>query len=168
MVVGRPHDSEYPAHYRRYVALVPEEDICAAMTQQMDETIERLTAISATWADSRYAPRKWTIREVVGHILDTERIYGFRLLTFARGDAVALSRADQELCVTNGDFGRFTLQGVGRGVRPSASSTCGVGPAPTPRSVDEDRHGVRCRGVGARSGVCDGRPRTAPPWHHSE
>jgi uncharacterized damage-inducible protein DinB len=110
MIIGRPHESEYPPHYGRYVDLVPEADIFAAMAQQMDQTIVCLTEIPEALADHCYERGKWTIREVVGHILDTERIYGFRLLTFARGDTVALSRADQELYVTHGDFRRFGLR----------------------------------------------------------
>jgi uncharacterized damage-inducible protein DinB len=110
MIIGRPRESEYPPHYCRYVDLVPEGDICAAMAQQTDQTIACLAEIPEALADHRYAQGKWTIREVVGHILDTERIFGFRLMTFARGDTVALSRADQELYVTHGDFRRFALR----------------------------------------------------------
>src|SRR5438105_1979261 len=110
MGIGRPRDAEYPLHYRRYLDLVPEEDICAAMTRQAAETLAQLTAIPESLADSRYAPGKWTLREVVGHILDMERIYGFRLLTFARDDAAMLHRADQTLYVATGEFGRFALR----------------------------------------------------------
>src|SRR5882762_10471857 len=107
MLSGRPDVSEYSPRYSRYIDLVPEDDVCSAMVQQLEETVARLSGIPGSAVDWRYAPGKWTIREVVGHILDTERIYGFRLLTFARGDAAALVRADQELYVRNGNFGRY-------------------------------------------------------------
>jgi len=109
MASGRPDVAEYNPRYSRYMELVPEDDICAAMAEQLEQTLSRLDRIPESMVDWRYAPGKWTTREVVGHILDTERIYGFRLLTFARGDAVTLARADQELYVKNGDFGRYPL-----------------------------------------------------------
>jgi hypothetical protein len=110
MVSGRPELSEYGPRYSRYVEPVPEDGIRTAFVQQLERTETRLKAIPDSLVDRRYAPGKWTTREVVGHILDTERIYGFRLLTFARGDAAALVRADQELYVRNGDFGRRPLR----------------------------------------------------------
>ena len=109
MVNGRPDVAEYPARYHRYVELVPEDDICSAMAQQLEHTVACLNFIPESLVDWYYEPGKWTTREVVGHILDTERIYGFRLLAFARGDAAALTRADQELYVKNGDFSRHPL-----------------------------------------------------------
>jgi hypothetical protein len=92
------------------VALVPEDDVRVALGSQLDETMHFLARVPASAADARYAPGKWTIREVVGHILDTERIYGFRLLTFARGDRSPLARADQDLYVRAGGFDAYPLQ----------------------------------------------------------
>src|SRR5262245_55173633 len=108
-VNGRPDLPEYPARYGRYVDLVPEHDICAAMQQQLETTIACVRTIPESKVDWRYAPGKWTTREVVGHILDTERIFGFRLLTFARGDAVTLPRADEEMYVKNAEFTRYPI-----------------------------------------------------------
>jgi hypothetical protein len=105
----RPDLPEYPARYGRYVDLVPENDICAAMEQQLDTTIACVSRIPESKVDWRYAPGKWTTREVVGHVLDTERIFGFRLLTFGRGDAVTLQRADEELYVRNAEFNRYPI-----------------------------------------------------------
>jgi hypothetical protein len=110
MAIGRPAISEYNPKYRRYVDLVPESDICAALEQQLCKTVEFLNQVPAHMADYRYAPDKWTIREVVGHILDTERILGFRLLSFARGDINPLEVADQDLYVRTGGFGGYPLE----------------------------------------------------------
>ncbi len=110
MVNARPDASEYPARYGRYVDAAPESDICSALVQQHQATLAAVSAIPEGLVDYRYAPGKWTTREVFGHILDTERILGFRLLTFARGDGAALERADEDLYVETAGFGRYPLE----------------------------------------------------------
>jgi hypothetical protein len=105
----RPAASEYNARYSRYIDLVPEVDLPNALAQQIEDTRAFLGAVSEATADSRYAPEKWTIRQVVGHIVDTERILGYRLLCFARGDEAILKYADEELYVRNADFGSYSL-----------------------------------------------------------
>jgi hypothetical protein len=89
--------------------LVLEDDICGAMVRQLETTAAYLNAITDAMSDRRYAPGKWTLREVVGHLGDTERIYGFRLLTFARGDSAVLSHSDQDLYVREAAFDRHPL-----------------------------------------------------------
>ena len=108
-MLGRPQVGEYPTRYHRYIDLVPEENVSAAMAEQLETTAAFLQRIPDIHADRRYAPGKWTTREVIGHILDTERIFGYRLLTFARGDNVTVPRADEELYVRNADFSRYPL-----------------------------------------------------------
>jgi hypothetical protein len=110
MIGRRPSTSEYDPRFERYMQLVPEADICAALTQQLRITADIVNHVPASLVDYRYAPGKWTTREVIGHVLDTERIFGFRLLTFARGDQAPLMRAEEELYVTNGKFSRFPLE----------------------------------------------------------
>ena len=109
MISKRPEVSEYDARYSRYMDLVPEDDICAALEKQLSLTVSLLSNIPDSLIDYRYAPGKWTTREVVGHILDTDRIFGFRLLRFARGDANPLSGADQDLYVATGEFSRYPM-----------------------------------------------------------
>jgi DinB family protein len=70
-MMGRPEASEYPARHHRYIDLVPEDDVSTAMAEQLDRTVAFLRAIPIDDIDRRYAPGKWTVREVVGHILDT-------------------------------------------------------------------------------------------------
>ncbi len=109
MIPKRPEPSEYPERYARYLDLVPETDLPKALLHQLDETSAFLAAIPASRQDHRYAPEKWTVREVVGHILDTERILGFRLLVFARGDDPPMRRADEDLYVRNAEFSRLPM-----------------------------------------------------------
>jgi len=110
MVHRRPHASEYDPRFERYMNLVPEKNITAALEQQHGETVNFAVRVPESMVDHRYAPGKWTIREVIGHVLDTERILGFRLLSFARGDENPLMRADEELYVRNGEFSRYPMK----------------------------------------------------------
>lgn len=105
----RPDVSEYDPRFERYMRLVSEEDIVAALTRQQPMTVSAFQQVPESLIDHRYMPGKWTIREVLGHILDTDRIFGFRLCSFGRGDETPLSRADEELYVRNGQFSRHPL-----------------------------------------------------------
>jgi hypothetical protein len=106
----RPDPSEYDARYTRYMDLVPETDLLQAMVGQIAETRRLILSIPEANLDSRSAPGEWTAREILGHILDTERIFGFRLLCFARGDGAALERADQEMYVRAAEFERYEIE----------------------------------------------------------
>ena len=86
----RPDPTEYPPFYARYVALVPESDVVDALTASARELIATLEAIPEARGGFRYGPDKWTIREVVGHMIDAERIFGYRALRLARADATPL------------------------------------------------------------------------------
>ena len=110
MILRRPNDTEYNPRFSHYIDLVPESDLAAAMSKQLTDTQTMISAISTSKSDFRYAPEKWSVKEVIGHILDTERIMGYRLLCFARGEAINLQRADENLYVKNADFARFTIQ----------------------------------------------------------
>src|SRR5262245_26636945 len=109
MTTKRPDASEYPPRYQRYMLLVDESNVLEAMARQEETTKSFLLQIPDALHGYRYAPGKWTVREVVGHILDTERIFGFRLLCFARGDTASLRSADEVLYVNNAEFARYTL-----------------------------------------------------------
>lgn len=102
--IRRPRPDEYPSFYERYVALTDADDVVDGLARQLPETLEFLAAIPESRLDVRYAPDKWSVRQVFGHVLDTERAYGYRLMTFARGHEVPLVRMDQDLYVTNGRF----------------------------------------------------------------
>jgi hypothetical protein len=109
MIGRRPTPSEYDPRFERYMQLVPEEDICSALNQQLQISSDVVSRVPASLVDYRYAPGKWTTREVIGHVLDTERILGFRLMTFARGDQSPLMRADEDYYAATGKFSRFPL-----------------------------------------------------------
>lgn len=92
----RPPYSDYPPYYRTYVEVVPEGDILATLRGQLEHTLRLLGRFGETGADHRYAPGKWSVKEVVQHVCDTERVFAYRALTFARGDVTRLPGFEQD------------------------------------------------------------------------
>lgn len=105
----RPDPDEYDARYERYMTLVPEPDLVAALEGQLGTTRTLIAGVPAAKTGFRYGPGKWTLCEVFGHILDTERLLAYRVFCFARGDQGAQQRADEELYVREGHFERYPL-----------------------------------------------------------
>lgn len=95
----RPQENEAAVYYSRYIDLVTDEDIIARLKSQLDETKLFFDKISDEKSAESYAPDKWTIRQVVNHINDTERVFMSRAFWFARGFAEALPGFDQDICV---------------------------------------------------------------------
>lgn len=108
-IIRRPDVSEYDARYAQYIDLVPEADLPQALSRQLDETRNLIAGIPESRIDFPYAAGEWTVREILGHLLDSERIFGFRLLCFGRGDTVSLERADQNMYVKNAEFDRYVF-----------------------------------------------------------
>jgi len=101
---ARPASSEYAPYYERYVALVPEGDIVSILEQQLETTLQLLRGIDESQAARSYAPGKWTIKQLIGHLIDTERIFSYRALRFARNDKAPLTGFDQDAYVSNANF----------------------------------------------------------------
>ncbi|WEG10945.1 DinB family protein [Pullulanibacillus sp. KACC 23026] len=106
---SRPLSSEYPAYYERYVSLVPDGDIEDWLNRQGSETHAFLSRLTEEDAERAYAPGKWTLKEVIGHLSDTERVMAYRMLAMARGELVSLQGMDQELYVSSAHFNQLTL-----------------------------------------------------------
>jgi len=107
--ITRPEAGEHSPYYSRYIDRVPDGDVIALLQEQMKDTVALLNGVPADRADFAYAPDKWTIKEVVGHICDTERVMSYRALRFARNDPTALASFDENLYVPNAKFGNRTL-----------------------------------------------------------
>ena len=101
---GRPQPSEHAAYFSRYIDLVPEDDILAAVEAQGKEMASLLAGIGEEKSAFRYAPEKWSIKQLLGHVTDTERIFGYRLLAIARGEAKSLPGFDENDYVRNASF----------------------------------------------------------------
>jgi DinB superfamily len=106
---ARPQPTEYASYYEKYVALVPGNDIVSILEAQRLQMIQLFAARSERDGNFRYAPDKWTVKEVLGHISDTERIFAYRALRIARADQTPLSGFEQDDYVRAGGFGERTL-----------------------------------------------------------
>jgi len=97
--VNRPERGEAADYYFTYIDKVPEGDIVRTLESQLPDTVALLRGIGEDQSLHRYAPGKWTIREMLGHVNDTERLFVFRAMWFARGLEAALPSFDQDAAV---------------------------------------------------------------------
>jgi len=95
----RPNTNEAADYYFRYIDLITSDDIVPAMENQMGEMLQLLSGISEEQSVHAYAPGKWTIREVLNHVNDGERVFAGRAFWFARGFTDALPSFDQDVAV---------------------------------------------------------------------
>jgi len=105
----RPEPTEYAEFYAGYVSEVPGSDVLGVLESQRVQMLQLFAARSERDGSFRYAPGKWTVKEVLGHINDAERIFAYRALRIARGDQTPLAAFEQEDFVRNGGFGERTL-----------------------------------------------------------
>jgi hypothetical protein len=85
-VTSRPDATEYAPAAAGYVSLVPDGDIVTTLERQLDELLALLRPVSEKVGNTRHAPYTWSVKEVVGHVTDAERVFGYRALCVARGD----------------------------------------------------------------------------------
>ena len=104
ITIPRPRADEHTPYYARYIGLVPDGDLVEILRSQQQETVRLLRPLSEERARFAYAPGKWTVKEVIGHISDAERIFAYRALRFARGDAQPLTGFDENSYVPAGRF----------------------------------------------------------------
>jgi hypothetical protein len=94
---GRPEPQEAAPYYFRYIDQVQSEDVLGALETQLDEMLALLGGITEDRSLHRYAPDKWSIRQALNHVTDTERVFVFRAFWFGRGFAGPLASFDQEI-----------------------------------------------------------------------
>lgn len=109
LAVGRPAKTEHAPFFENYISLVEDPDIVSALTSQMPETNKTLAGIAEEKSLFRYAEGKWSIRELVGHLIDGERIMAYRALRFARNDQTPLEGFEQDEYIENADFDSVSL-----------------------------------------------------------
>lgn len=105
----RPQPGENAPYYDRYISLVPGDDILATLDEQRRQTVLLLSGRTEADGDLRYAPAKWSLKEVLGHLNDTERIMSYRALRIARSDATPIEGFEQDDYVRHGPFVRRPL-----------------------------------------------------------
>jgi uncharacterized damage-inducible protein DinB len=105
----KPELSEHPPYYTYYINLVKSDHGVKALESQIIEMQQFIGSVPVEMEEFRYAEGKWTIKEVLGHICDTERILGYRALCIARGEQIALPGYDENSYVANGQFDKRSL-----------------------------------------------------------
>lgn len=108
----RPSGAEHSPYFGRYVSLVPDGWIVDTLRRQIGETLAFLSPLPDERARHRYAPGKWSVKEVVGHVADSERVFAYRALRFARGDATELPGFDEKQYTANAPFDQRPLADV--------------------------------------------------------
>jgi hypothetical protein len=108
-LVDRPQANEYGEYYGRYVSLVPEADVLAVLVAQPDEVRTLAATVSPERETFRYESGKWSIREVLGHVADSERVFGYRTLCIARGEDASLPSFDENAYARVAEHDRVPL-----------------------------------------------------------
>jgi hypothetical protein len=109
LTIDKPEESEYLPYYGRYISLVPDGEILALLSNQLEATAALLRGIPESQANFRYEADKWSIKQVVGHMIDTERIFACRALRFARDDKTPLPGYEQDDYIRSASFEDYPL-----------------------------------------------------------
>lgn len=105
----RPETSEYPPYYETYISLITSEDIESVLDEQL-LALKKLIDLAAGDKETfRYAPGKWSVRQLMGHLTDSERIFGYRALAVGRGESASLPSFDETLYMANASFDATAL-----------------------------------------------------------
>jgi len=143
--LGRPEPDEIPSHFLGYIRMVPESDPVIVLAAQIEETAAMLRGLSETDAMYRYAHGKWSVKEVVGHLADVERIMSYRALRIARGDQTPLPGFDENAYVPPAKFDARSLPDLVGELRTARAATLALF-----RSFDAD--------AWLRRGTASGKP----------
>lgn len=106
--IDRPQSDEAAPYYFRYIDLVPDQDVVRVLVKQLEQTSALCSRISEEGSLYRYAADKWSIRQLLNHVTDTERAFAFRALWFARGFSSALPSYDQEIAAAGAEADRIS------------------------------------------------------------
>ncbi|MEO8636778.1 MAG: DinB family protein [Gemmatimonadales bacterium] len=148
MQIIRPAADEFASSYGQYISQVPGDDALPVLIASRAKTAALLAGIPATRAGYRYAEGKWTVREVIGHLADAERIFSYRMLRIARGDATPLAGFDENRYVPEGRFEERPLAEIAAELAAVRDATLALA-----RGLDAGRL--------VRRGVASGKPVSA-------
>jgi uncharacterized damage-inducible protein DinB len=111
MTIPKPQESEYPKFFAGYVGKIPASGPLAVLEAQTP-AFAALGALSDERGDYRYADGKWSVKEVLGHMADAERVFAYRLLRIARGDQTPLAGFDENAWAVTAPHGRRKLKEI--------------------------------------------------------
>lgn len=109
IALSRPEADEYDSYYSDYIDRVEDADVIEVLQRQQADSEAVLMGLSYEAGSFRYAPDKWSVKEVVGHLSDTERVFAYRALCIARGETQSLPGMDQDIYVVGA---RFDSRGI--------------------------------------------------------
>ena len=110
--IARPEPGEFAPYYERYISLVAGTDILGTLDAQRRQTLLLLSGRDDRDGEYRYAPGKWSAKEALGHVCDTERVFAYRALRIARGDQTPLAGFEQDDYVKNGPFAKAPMEEI--------------------------------------------------------
>ena len=119
----RPYLSDFPNFYQGYVNTIESDNILQTLQSQQDKTVSFFENLTEEQGNFAYADGKWTIKEVLGHLVDTERVFVFRALSFARGEEQSLPGFDENTYVPAGRFSDRKLESLIEEYRSVRQST---------------------------------------------
>lgn len=123
MPIARPAADEYAPYYGSYIDKITESDVLPVLSGQQRSTADLLAGLSEAQASYRYAPGKWSLREIIGHLSDAERIFAYRMLRIARADQTPMPGFDENAYVPAGNFERRPLADVAAEFRAVRDAT---------------------------------------------
>ena len=106
MTVNELNDKEYGSFYKPYIDICGDQDLQIELNTSLTSTIQLLSTIPQTKYDYRYQSDKWTIKELIQHLIDSERIFSYRALRFARNDKTELMGYDHDIYVPESESSR--------------------------------------------------------------
>lgn len=109
ITIPRPKSDEHREYYAKYIDKVPDGNLISLLREQLIDTLALLRGVSDEKGNFAYAPGKWSIKEVLGHIIDTERVMAYRALTFARSPGSELPGFDENAWTPAGNFNTRTV-----------------------------------------------------------
>ncbi|HEY0457832.1 MAG TPA: DinB family protein [Pyrinomonadaceae bacterium] len=107
--MNRPEKTEYAEYYDRYISLIDSDEIVAVLENQQEELAEVFKQITEEKSHYAYAADKWTIKEVIGHLIDGERIFAYRALRISRADKTPIEGFEQDGYIENSNFNQTPL-----------------------------------------------------------
>ena len=107
-----PDSTEYSHFYSTYISLISKDNIIQTLNEQMHEVFTLINSLPGEKAYFKYAPDKWTLKEVLGHIIETERVFSYRALAISRGDTQPLPGMDQDEYMKNNNYNKRSISNL--------------------------------------------------------
>lgn len=109
-MLQRPEEGEYPVYFHKYIEKVPETDVLEFLNSQLSNQLDYVKNIADDQMDHKYGEDKWTVRQVLSHINDVERIFGYRALACLRNDSGKIPGFEQDDYVANANFSNMSKE----------------------------------------------------------